>query len=89
MSSFEICAFFYILLFMFGFFFFSVQRTALLIEREFWGRSVGLFLTSYETSTPQWGAIFVPSWVSFFTPVIFCKIAVLVFMCVNFPLKAI
>lgn len=80
MSSLEIGCLVYFILFVLGFFTFSIQRTTVLIEREFYQSHIGYFLTPQVTSNLGWGRIFMPSWVSLLgSTLFFFKIAVLVF----------
>lgn len=80
MSSLEIGCFVYFILFALGFFTFSIQRTTVLIEREFYQSHIGYFLTPQVTSNLGWGRIFMPGWASLLgSTLFFFKIAVLVF----------
>ncbi|ARA24474.1 hypothetical protein WFU86_003736 [Proteus mirabilis] len=62
MTTIELSATIYFILFALSFFIFSVQRTALLIEREFSQSYVSPSYSIYQMSDHKSGSIFIPSW---------------------------
>ena len=62
-------------LFVFSFLYFPIQRTTVLIGREFHQSNIGAFLTTYITSNYGWQRILIPSWVTLLgTTLFFCYI---------------
>ncbi|MEQ4674085.1 hypothetical protein ABN063_05925 [Providencia vermicola] len=62
MTTIELSTTIYFILFALSFFVFSVQRTALLIEREFSQSYVSPSYSIYQMSDHKSGSIFIPSW---------------------------